>query len=342
MVVGDGSLALAPGAPQWKYLETAVAVSGPALDPLPAPGRVDIDERRSVSIWSPLAGRVESVAVRLGDPVARGARLFSVRSAALAELDRDVAQAQQAVAVKRRTAERARALVAMEAAPEKEAAAAEADLRDAELALRTAVSRKASVDVDPDGDNLFWVRSPRAGTVVEMALTASQQVGPDRDRPLLRVADLDEVLVLADVAEGDAADLRRGAPVRITTRGGLAERPGVVERVSSVVDPRRRTVEVRVRADNRDRALRPNAFAEVAFQADPGGHGIRVPEEAVVSEGTRSFVFVAQGGGRLVRQEVALGRHRDGSVEIRRGLDPGARFVTRGALLLLNQLDLEQ
>ena len=35
-----------------------------------------------------------------------------------------------------------------------------------------------------------------------------------------------------------------------------------------------------------------------------------------------------------------LGRRRDGETEVRGGLEAGVRFVSRGALLLLNQVDL--
>jgi len=39
---------------------------------------------------------------------------------------------------------------------------------------------------------------------------------------------------------------------------------------------------------------------------------------------------------------VTPGRQRSGEVELRSGLEPGARFVSKGAILLLNQLALEQ
>lgn len=340
MTVNEAGVALSADAPQWKYVELAVAQSGPRLAPPPAPGRVDFDEKRTDSIGAPLQGHVESVAVRLGDAVTPGARLFSVRSAAFAELDREVAQAEHALAVKQRIAERTRALVEIQAAPEKDAAAAEAEHKDAELVLRAAVAKRRSLEVGPGRDGLFWVRAPHGGTVVDLAVNPSQQVGPDREKPLARISNLDEVLILADLPEGDALDLGRGSPVRIRTAGGRVERAGAVDRVSAVVDPHRRTVEVRVRAQNRDRALRPNAFVEVALQQDAEAKVVKVPEEAVVTDGSNSYVFVARETGRLARQLVLTGRRRDGAVEIREGLEPGARFVARGALLLLNQIEL--
>jgi cobalt-zinc-cadmium efflux system membrane fusion protein len=340
LVVENGGVTLTPDAPQWKYVELAVAKEGPQLPPLPAPGRVAFDEKRTSNVGTPLAGRIEAVMVRIGDGVKPGDRLFSVRSGAFADLDRELESARAAVATKRRLAERTHELVAIKASPEKDAFAADAELKDAELTLKAAQAKRESLAVQADGDNLFWVKAPRAGTVVDLDVNSSQEVTPDREKPLLRISDLAEVLVLADVQENDALDLKAGQAVRIRAQVGGLEREGVVDHVSEVIDPQRRTVEVRVHAANADHALRPNAFVEVALQADAALKRVRVPNEAVVSEGSKSLVFVSRGPGRLEGVAVVPGRQRDGEVELKTGLEPGASYVSKGALLLLNQIDL--
>ncbi|MFL5355822.1 efflux RND transporter periplasmic adaptor subunit [Archangium sp.] len=339
-VVKGESVHLPPDGPQWQYIELAVAAEAPALAPLPAPGRVDLDEHRTSAVGSPMAGRVDQVRVRIGDRVKAGDRLFSVRSGAFADLDREVKSAETDVADKQRVADRVRELVGLQAAPEKDLLAAEAELRQAKLALQAAQSKKSSLSVSADGDNLFWVTAARAGTVVDLELTGGQEVTPDRDKPLLRISDLGEVLVIADMQEGDAADLREGQTARVRTQSGAVERRGKVERISEVVDPQRRTVEVRIRVVNEDRALRPNAFVEVTPEAPSGVKRLRVPATAVVTDGARSVIFVAREAGRLERVAVTTGRRRDGEVEVHGGLEPGSRFVARGALLLENTIEL--
>jgi membrane fusion protein, heavy metal efflux system len=339
-VEGD-TLHIADNAPQWHYVELSVAQQAAALPPPPVPGRVDFDEKRTASLSAPLAGRVERVQVRVGDRVKEGDRLFNVRSAAWADLEREMASARATVEVKRRIATRTRELVDLRAAPEKDALAAEADLHEAELSLRASMAKRASLRIAPEGDNLFWVVAPRSGTVVDMDVVASQEVQPSGDKPLLRISDLGEVLVMADVQESDAYDLKVGSPVVIHTRSGGVNRPGTVDRISEVVDPKRRTVEVRIRAGNEDHALRPNAFVDVELQTDPSTPRVRVPAEAVVTDGQKSVVFVARGEGKLERVPVVPGRQRGAEIELRSGLEPGSRYVSKGAILLLNQLDLE-
>lgn len=331
---------LADGAPQWRYVDLAVAELGPQLAPLPLPGRVTLDPKRTVAIGVPLPGRAEQVEARVGSRVRAGDRLLAVRSGAFADLDRETEAARTQVAVRTRLVERVKELYELKAAAQKEVLAAEAELKEAELALKAAESKQRSLSVTAQGDNLFWLKAPRGGTVVELDVLPGQEVGPEREQPVLRLSDLDEVLVIADVPESDAGDVTKGEAVRVRPQSATGEREGVVEYVSEVVEPRRRTVEVWVRADNRDRFLRPNAFVEVVMHPDAGAPVVRVPDAAVVTQGSRSVVFVLAAPGRLEPRTVQLGRRRDGLTEVRAGLEPGTRFVARGALLLLNQVDL--
>jgi cobalt-zinc-cadmium efflux system membrane fusion protein len=341
VTVKGNTISIPEQAPQWRYVELSVATEAPPLPPPPFPGRVSFDEKRTASLSAPLPGRVERVLVRIGDRVQEGERLFNVRSAAWADLEREMASARANVGVKRRIANRARELVEIRAAPEKDALAAEADLHEAELAARASAAKRASLRIAPEGDNLFWVVAPRSGTIVDLDVVASQEVQPSGDHPLVRISELTEVLVLADVQESDAYDLHVGGDVTIRTRAGGVVRPGTIDRISEVVDPKRRTVELRIRAANADRVLRPNAFVDVEIQSDPSQKRIRVPAEAVVTDGQSSVVFVSRGEGQLERVTVTPGRQRSGEVELRSGLDPGSRYVSKGAILLLNQLTLE-
>ncbi|MBL8935643.1 MAG: efflux RND transporter periplasmic adaptor subunit [Archangium sp.] len=342
-ISSDGkSVTLTADAPQWRYIELSTAEQQTPLAALPVPGRVDLDEKRTSSVGAPLAGRVESVEVRLGARVKQGDRLFSVRSAAWADLDRETEGARAQVAVRQRLLERARELFELKASAQKDMLAAEAELHEAELTLKAAEAKQRSLQVQSAGDNLFWVRAPRSGTVVELDVYTGQEVTPDRDKPLMRLSDLEEVLVIADLPEGDVVELSVGEQVSVLLQGGTLKREGTIEYISEVVDPRRRTVEVRVRAKNADRVLRPNAFVEVIAEPDSTLRVVTVPDAAIVTQGKQSILFVARDGGRLEPLPVVVGRRNGGRTEVRRGLEPGAKFVSRGALLLLNQVELSR
>jgi cobalt-zinc-cadmium efflux system membrane fusion protein len=343
--VNKGAVELLPDSPQWRYIDLATAKRGEPLSPVPAPARVTVDEARSAPIFAPLPGRVERVDVQLGQKVKPGDRLLAIRSSSLPELGREVESARAALAVKSGMADRVRDLVGLRAVPEKDLILAEQERREAELSLKAAEGKRKSLRLGAlDDSGLYWVTATKSGTVVERRALVGMEVGPDRTDPLLSVADLQQVIVVADVLERDTAGLKVGQIARVTdvALGGDSIN-GTIEYIAQLVDPARRTVAVRVRVPNPDHKLRPNAFAQVTFT---GGteQRIVVPSEAVVTDDQQSVVFVkraaANGATRLERREVKVGRVRDDKAEIISGLEDGDSYVARGALLLLNALDL--
>jgi RND family efflux transporter MFP subunit len=61
---------------------------------------------------------------------------------------------------------------------------------------------------------------------------------------------------------------------------------------------------------------------------------LAVPESAVVLRDGRSYVFEIGRGNKVIRREVATGLHREGLVEIAKGLNPRARVVASGGAFL--------
>jgi membrane fusion protein (multidrug efflux system) len=55
-----------------------------------------------------------------------------------------------------------------------------------------------------------------------------------------------------------------------------------------------------------------------------------IPEEALVPERSKQFVFVVDGDNVVDRLEVKTGRRRPGQVEILEGLEPGMLVITEG------------
>jgi multidrug efflux pump subunit AcrA (membrane-fusion protein) len=136
--------------------------------------------------------------------------------------------------------------------------------------------------------------------------------------------------------------LRVGQTAQILEPGAVDDgMTGTIASIGAVVDPQRRMVDVRVRVANPVAALRPNAFVQVAFTPDDQQHVV-VPVEAVVTDDQESFVFVRTAGSEtsLERRKVALGHQQGNQVEVLSGLAPGDAYVTKGALLLLNAVDL--
>ena len=85
---------------------------------------------------------------------------------------------------------------------------------------------------------------------------------------------------------------------------------------------------------NPDGALKPQMFASFAIRQAHAGSALRVPAAAVIHEGESARVWVVRPGGLLVSRDVVAGDEQDGMVTILKGLEPGERIVTAGALFV--------
>ncbi|HEY6876609.1 MAG TPA: efflux RND transporter periplasmic adaptor subunit [Polyangiales bacterium] len=323
--------------------ETAAVKQG---EPLPLPkmtARISTVEALTSPSFAPLSGRVVESRVHLGDHVEKGQPLVLVRTGDLALLQRDRRSAELAVSTRQAVVERMRALVESRAGSEHDLLIAESELAESKLADKAAKARLSSLQIaqDKKDETAYWVLASKSGTVVQLDAAPGSVVGPERGLPIVTIADLAEVLAVADVPQQDAIELHRGAQARVFASGLAGEAvEGTVEVVSEVVDPERQTVPVRVRVDNRARKLRPNAYVDMTFEAQASRNAVLVPSVAVVRDGASAVVFVEVGHGSFARRAVVVGRRSHDEVEIVHGLSLGERVVTTGALLLVNALDV--
>ena len=95
------------------------------------------------------------------------------------------------------------------------------------------------------------------------------------------------------------------------------------------VDTTTRAIEVRAEFPNPDGALKPGMFLTVKLALNRRENALIVPEESVVPEGIRQYVYIVT-DGKAVKTEVKLGARLPGEVEIREGLQPGSVIVTSG------------
>jgi RND family efflux transporter MFP subunit len=339
MKVTPSAVIIANGAPQWKVLKLGPVVAPTERWSDPYPARFKVDEAFASKVGSPLSGRVTNVFIELGQPVKTGQPLFAVASPDIAELRASQQKAAVDLEVAKAAYERIKAMVEARALPAKDEIESDSQLRQAELALKLAQTKLSSLKVSSTGDNEFKVLAPRDGAVIEKAVLPSQHV--DSDDTLVSIADLDAVWVVADLFEADAVGLSTGMKARVTSPslpGFQAEAD--VERVSSVVDPERHTVGVRVKLANADGRIRPNTFAEVRFLSAAASGSTEIAASALVSDGPKQYVYVQDTPGHFVRRDVVAGAVRDGRISIVSGLKAGETVVEQGAVLLDNQIEL--
>lgn len=111
---------------------------------------------------------------------------------------------------------------------------------------------------------------------------------------------------------------------------------GVVTAMDSRIDPVTRSIVVRARIPNEGALLKPGMLMTVTLQKS-ANQRLLLPEEALVREGYKSFVYRINPGSSpltVSKQEVQTGPRRPGEVVITAGLEPGDQVVTHGVMRL--------
>lgn len=103
---------------------------------------------------------------------------------------------------------------------------------------------------------------------------------------------------------------------------------GKVQSIDSRIDPVSRSIIVRAEIANPERRLKPGMFMTVRLVRSEKP-SLVIPEQALVPEGDRQFVYVVH-EGKAVQTEVKTGRRRPGEVEILSGLAQGDSVVIEG------------
>jgi RND family efflux transporter MFP subunit len=341
---GSDWVKLAADAPQWSVLKIQKAAAGQPGWSDAIPARITFDETKTSRLGSPLAGRITSVNVERGQHVKTGMALFSVASPSLADLRADLQKAEVQRNAAKINLDRTQALVDSQSLPGKELVAAHQQMSEAELAVAAAQQKLASLRVSAASDASFTVTAPRDGVVVEKNLSIGQEVDTTNGT-LIAIADLSRVWVVADLFEGDGTSVKAGdqAKVFLGDRSAsiidLGAVDGTVDQVSAIVDPERHTIPVRVTLANPEGALRPNAHVQLRF-LDPRPIKVELPAEAVLSDGATSYVYVKD-GALIKKRTVTPGPMREGKATVIAGLEPDTQVVTRGAILLDNQIQLD-
>lgn len=308
-------------------VEVTAARSGEVRESVESIGTARANE--SITITAKQTGNVAAINFDEGQRVRAGAVLIELDAKERrAELDQARADLEQAKAQRdeiRQRFDRARQLKGTGSVTEARLDELEAQLRAADGRIRGNEARVRAMDARLDDVRITVPFEGRVG-MRQVSLGALVQPGA----AITTLDDVAKIKLEFAVPENFLGRLRTGLSVLARTPA-FPDRTfeGMVTVIDSRVDPVTRAVRVNALFNNPDEALKPGLFLNVELALARRDNAVIIPEEALVAEGGRQFVFVVQ-DGRAARREVRLGQRFQGEVEIADGLKAGEEVVVRG------------
>jgi membrane fusion protein (multidrug efflux system) len=283
--------------------------------PLSAEALGNARANEAVDIRPEITAAITSIEFEEGEPVEQGEVLVRLESS---EPLADLAAARAALVDSESQYRRSRELYETRVVSESELEQLEAR-RDADQAAVNAAQSRLDHTV---------IRAPFAGQLGLRRVSLGSIVGPST--VITTLDDTSRIKLDFDVPEVFLSRLVTGlAVVAMSAAWPDMAFEGVVTSVDTRVDPVSRTITVRALLPNEEGRLRPGMFLTVTLLKDDVV-ALMIPEQAIVPERSKQFVFVVGEGNVVERREVRSGRRRPGEVEILDGLAEGERVIIEG------------
>jgi membrane fusion protein (multidrug efflux system) len=298
-------------------VEAARVIAAPLSEQVTAVGTLLSNE--AVTVSSEIPGRLKEIHFQEGQPVAKGAPLFtlddSVYQAQLADADAKLKLAEQ-------THKRTATLFS-----NKYATAQSADESASNLAVNTAAVELARVQLDK-----AHIVAPFAGIVGLRHVSVGEYI--TAGQALVNLEAIDPVKADFRVPEKFLPAIKVGQTIRIKVDAFPGDSfEGKVYAIDPRLDVAGRSLLVRALVPNKDQRLRPGLFARVTVLLQLKEDALSVPEQAIVPQGDSQFVFKIV-DGKVQFTKVVIGTRREGRVEVIEGLSAGDQVVTAGQLKL--------
>jgi Cu(I)/Ag(I) efflux system membrane fusion protein len=182
------------------------------------------------------------------------------------------------------------------------------------------------------------IYTPLSGIVIEKLVLQGQYV--KEGDPLFNIADLSSVWTELEVYENDFPFIKTGQRVEIISQSYPDKTfNGRVSYIYPFLDPKTRTVRVRVEIPNPGLRLKPDMYVNASVKI-PLGNVLAVPVTAVLDTGKRKVVWMETKPGMFVPRDVQTGVRVGDYLQILSGLLRGDKIAATGGYLIDSEAQL--
>lgn len=196
------------------------------------------------------------------------------------------------------------------------------------------------IEISGNPRNTVPILSPQQGVVAKLNIREGMYVTPNLE--MFTIADLASVWVLVEIFEHQLAWIKPhlNAEIRVAAHPQKIWK-GIVDYLYPELDPKTRTLKVRLRFANTEGLLKPNMFAQATIYGEPKKNIFKIKREALIVTGERTSVIVALGKGQFKPVDVLTGIQEGDEVEILAGLKGNHNVVVSGQFLIDSESNLQ-
>ncbi len=177
------------------------------------------------------------------------------------------------------------------------------------------------------------IKAPEDGIIASLNVREGGYLSPAQ--AVISAGPLENVWVDAEVFERQAHWMKEGSNATMTLDAIPGkEWQGIVDYVYPILDPKTRTLRVRLKFPNPNGELKPNMFANIALQPVSEDTVLTIPKSSVIRSGGMTRVVLAEGNGKYRSTRIEVGREADDKAEVLDGLSQDDRVVTSAHFML--------
>ncbi len=177
------------------------------------------------------------------------------------------------------------------------------------------------------------IKAPDDGIIASLNVREGGYLSPAQ--AVISAGPLENVWVDAEVFERQAHWMKAGSNATMTLDSIPGKNwQGTIDYVYPILDPKTRTLRVRLKFPNPNGELKPNMFANIALQPVSDDDVLTIPKSSVIRTGGMTRVVLAEGNGKYRSTRIKVGREAYDRAEVLEGLSQGDRIVTSAHFML--------
>ena len=300
--------------------------------------KIAAEEDKHVDIFPLVGGNVTAVNFESGDYVKKGDVLAVIHSGEVADMERQLIEAQGDVEQAKKNLQVQQDLYNAKLSSERDLLSAQKDLQKMQANLTRTEELFKIYNVNKKSD--YLVTAPISGFITDKRISRDMLLRSDNAQSIFTLAQIDEVWVIANVYESDISRVAEGMDAEIRTLSYPDKLfKGKVDKIFNVLDPQTKTLRIRINLPNPGFLLKPEMVATVTLFFKEDQFYPSIPSASVIFDKSKNYVMVFHDRSHVETREITVYKSTDDHTYISSGLKIGERIISKNQLFIYDELN---